>query len=328
MDAILCLIMNGLQWKLRHHVTTRELIEKYLDESNKLDRAQFFAAGPMEEMSFSDDTIKWKSPSASKYPENHYAHALFFPSTKKDLSPKTLIFLHALMSSGDRGYRKIATRLNAQGWNVLFPHLPFHYSRTPHGSLSGSLAVTADLVRNGKTIQQSVKEARQLVQWARKNGSEEVAILGTSYGGWVAALLLSVEPIETAFLLQPIVNTGHATFRSPIALTIGQLLKHRGITEAHLNRHAHLTSPLHGTPFSSSSSVAIIGGTYDAISPPPYLQQLCKKWKGSSYYEVPQGHFGFLAMEKALKLIESDETSRLSSIRVRKSVNLNISSIS
>ncbi len=305
MDSILCLMMNGLQWKLRHHVTTKDLIEAYLETSTSLSRDQFFEVGPMEEMSFSENILTWKTPLPSSHVENHYAHALFFPSTQKSAPSKTLILLHALMSTGDQGYRNIAARLNAQGWNVLFPHLPFHYSRAPQKNHAGSLAVTADLVRNGETIRQSVKETRQLIRWARSHGSKKIAVLGTSYGGWVAGLSLSVEPIDAAFLLQPVVNTAHATFRSPIAFIIGRLLKKRGITESHLERHAHLTSPLHGKPYLSSSSIAIIGGTYDAISPPCYLQQLTTKWQGSSYHEVPQGHFGFLAMKKALQLLES-----------------------
>jgi len=304
MDVLLCLMMNGIQWGLRHHATTQELIEAYLEESNELDRSQFFEVGPMEKMSLSQDAITWKSPVVSNHVENDHAHALFFPSTKKSSPQKTLIFLHALMSAGDRGYRNIAMRLNEQGWNVLFPHLPFHYSRTPKGHRSGSLAVTANLVRNGETIRQTVKEIRQLIHWSRTQGSEKVTLLGTSYGAWVTALLLSVEPVEAALLLQPIVNTGHATFQSPIATTIAHLLKRRGITEAHLHRHDHLTAPLHGQPLCNPKNIAIIGGTYDKISPPHYLQQLCKTWHGSSYYEVPQGHFGFLAMEKALELVE------------------------
>lgn len=300
----MCLMMNWVQWKLRHHATTQDLLEAYLEESRGLDRTQFFDVGPIEEMSFSQETIQWKSPSLSGHPENHRAHALFFPATKKCSPSKTLIILHALMSAGNQGYRKIAARLNAQGWNVIFPYLPFHYARTPAGHASGALAITADLVRNGETLRQSVREVRQLIHWTRAQGSEKITVLGTSYGAWVAALLLSVEPVEAAILLQPIVDIGYTTFESPIALVMGQLLRRRGITAAHLDRHAHLTAPLAAQPLCDPNNISIIGATYDAVSPPRYLRQLCETWKGSSYYEVKQGHFGFLAMEQALKLIE------------------------
>ncbi len=300
----MCIMMNWIQWKLRKDVTTQELLEAYLEESSMLDRTQFFEVGPMEEILFSQDTIEWKSPSLSKHAENHRAHALFFPAAKKSSPQKTLIILHALMSAGNQGYRKIAARLNEQGWNVLFPYLPFHYARTPAGYASGALTITADLVRNGETLRQSLKETRQLVRWARSNGSQQVTILGTSYGAWVAALLLSVEPVEAAILLQPIVDIGYTTFESPIALVLGQLLRRRGITAAHLARHAHLTAPLAAQPLGDPKNISVIGATYDAVSPPRYLRQLCETWRGSSYYEVKQGHFGFLAMEQALKLIE------------------------
>ena len=299
----MCLMMNWVQWKLRKEATTEALLEAYLKESSGLDRSQFFEVGPMEEISSFQDAITWKSPSPSAHTENHRAHALFFPTSKKSSPQKTLIILHALMSAGNQGYRKIAARLNEQGWNVFFPYLPFHYARTPAGYTSGALTITADLVRNGETLRQSVREIRQLIHWTRKQGSEKTAVLGTSYGAWVAALLLSVEPLEAAILLQPIVDIGYTTFESPIALVIAQLLRRRGITPAHLDRHAHLTAPLAAQPLCDPKNIAIIGASYDAVSPPHYLQQLCKTWRGSSYYEVKQGHFGFLAMEQALKLV-------------------------
>ena len=302
-DTIMYAMMNYIQWKLRKKVTTQELLESYLQASSMLDRTQFFEVGPMEAMSLSQDIIKWKSPTCSTHPENNYAQSLFFPSIKKSGTSKTLIMLHGLMSIKNEGYRKIAASLNQKGWNVLFPYLPFHYSRSPAGHASGALAITADLVHNGETLRQSVQEIRQLVRWSREQGSEKVAILGTSYGAWVAALLLSVEPVEAAFLLQPIVDISYTTFQSPISLVIRQLLERRGITRAYLDRHAHLTSPIQGQPLCPPSSISIIGATYDAVSPPRYLRQLCETWKGSSYYEVQQGHFGFLVMQQALELV-------------------------
>jgi pimeloyl-ACP methyl ester carboxylesterase len=307
MDAIMCIVMNYVQWRLRHQATHRDLLEPYLEASSKIDRQQFFEVGPMEEFSSSEDSISWKSPSSSYAEEQGRAYALFFPSSKKDDHSKTMIILHALMSSKDQGYRNIAARLNAQGWNVLFPHLPFHYSRTPEGYLSGALAVTADLIRNGETMRLAVQEVRQLVQWRRAQGDDKIALLGTSYGGWLSSLLLSVEPVEGAILLQPIVDLRHATFRSPIAMVIAKLLQRRGITESALDRHAHLTSPMHGESLCHPQQIAIIGGSYDSVSPPRYLKELSQKWSGSSYYEVPQGHFGFLAMKQALALIDTWE---------------------
>ena len=58
------------------------------------------------------------------------------------------------------GYQRIAHRFNENGWNAIFPHLPFHYSRVPRGHFNGALALTANLPRNGETLRQAVKEMR------------------------------------------------------------------------------------------------------------------------------------------------------------------------
>ena len=45
----------------------------------------------------------------------------------------------------------------------------------------------------------------------------------------------------------------------------------------------------------------MIGGTHDRLSPPESLRSLCESWGGAHYLEVNQGHFGYRAMDLALK---------------------------
>ncbi|OHE77971.1 MAG: hypothetical protein A3F67_05660 [Verrucomicrobia bacterium RIFCSPHIGHO2_12_FULL_41_10] len=341
MDAIMCVMMNFIQWKLRHQTTTKKCLEAYLEECSSLDRTTYFATPPMEEFvqqSLSGhNVLSWKSPRQGPFSENNRARALFFPadqhnSTSRDkflsdnksfnrqqrtpncklqLRPNdqnskvpTLIILHALMSASDRGYRRIAAQMNQRGWNVLFPHLPFHYSRRPNGYSNGALAVTADLVRNGETLRQAVKEIRQLMDWSRVQGSERIGILGTSYGGWIASLVLSLEKVDFSLLLQPITEIDYATFKSPLSRIMARLLTAQGITSKHLNRHAHLTSPTHGIPQCAPERLIVIGGSYDTIALPKHLQHCCHYWKSSLYDEVEQGHFGHRAMRRAMEHID------------------------
>ncbi len=71
-----------------------------------------------------------------------------------------MIFLHALMSASDIGYRRIAARLNRRGWNVVLMHLPYHYSRVPRGHFNGALALTANLPQNAETLRQAVNSVK------------------------------------------------------------------------------------------------------------------------------------------------------------------------
>ena len=131
-------------------------------------------------------------------------------------SGPTVLLLHALMSANDFGYLKVSRWFNERGWNTVFPHLPFHYSRTPRGYFNGELAITANLIRNGETIRQGVIELRQLMAMLREGGCKEFGILGTSFGGWNGALLSFLETdFRFVALIQPIVNIEHAIWQIP-----------------------------------------------------------------------------------------------------------------
>ncbi len=303
MDALLCVTMNYLQWQLRHEYTTPELLEAYLAKSKTLDLQEFFAAPAMEEITHHEERIFWKSPLQGKHPENNRSQTLFFPSFQNHSTAPTLILLHGLMSTGEGGYRNIAHQMNECGWNVLFPYLPFHYARKISGYPQGLPAVTADLVRNGETVRQAVQEVRQLIAWSRAHGSEKVALIGTSYGGWIASLLLAVEKIDHAILLQPIVELGHATFESPLSQVVARNLRARNVTPDYLYRHPYL-SPMQIKPLAANQCIKLVGATHDKISPPRFLRECSARWPQATYHEINQGHFGFAAMRYALNLLE------------------------
>ena len=306
MDAVMCAMMNTAQWRLRHHAVTSERLNGYLEQCETLDHRSYY--GLPEELRKRPATVwsrdrhhlSWTSPLQGEHHENNTARAHLHETENPDKAP-TLILLHALMSANDSGYRKIAAHFNKKGWNVLFPHLPYHYSRTPKGHANGSLAVTSDLVRNAETLRQSVVELRQLIRWARRRGSRRIALLATSYGAWVSALTLPLEETDFSILLQPVADVGHATFGSPASRMMASLLKKNGVTSSALDRHAHLSSPGRLTPMTPPGRITVIGGKYDRLSPPASLRGLCSSWGGARYREADQGHFGYGAMRCALE---------------------------
>ena len=301
MDAIICAMMNLYQWRLRDHAVTHERLEEYLSSCAEHEPRSYYSLPEHDSTVWRHDgnILSWNSPLKTTYPENNTARSHLF-DIKEPAGAPTIILLHALMSANDFGYRRIAARFNRRGWNVLFPHLPHHYSRTPKGLANGSLAITSDLVRNAETLRQAVIELRQLIDWARRRGSHRIALLGTSYGAWVTALTLSLETTDFAILLQPVANVGHATFGSPASRTMASLLRKNGIQSDAIDRHAHLSSPLYTGTVTRSDRITVIGGKHDRLSPPESLKKLCAVWGGARYLEVDQGHFGYDAMRCAL----------------------------
>jgi pimeloyl-ACP methyl ester carboxylesterase len=304
LDAMMCALINGIQWRLGNHVCTPHELDAYLSACEPISREQFDQVQGMPEVARVGNYLEWRSPVQTGFPENQTARARVFLSEMEFRAP-TVIFLHALMSANDLGYRRIAARLNRRGWNAAMMHLPYHYSRVPRGHFNGALALTSNLPQNAETLRQAVTEVRQLMDYFRRNGCPDFGLIGTSYGGWVGALVSFLErEFRFVTLLQPIADIEHAIWESPASSMIRRALVAAGIERGATRRHAHLTSPLDGRPACEGKRVLIVGGTYDAITPPAALQRLAGAWPDSRFTLVEQGHFGYAAMREALRRID------------------------
>jgi len=303
-DASTCALLNLAQWRHRHHATTRAELETYLTACAPLTRNEFYAAPPLEPVEESPHHLVWPTPYASGLDHNDRASAWLQPCARGWSAP-TVLILHALMSVNDVGYRRLATKFNALGWNAVFLHLPFHYDRRPRGYLNGELAVTANLIRNGEGLRQGVSELRQLMQWLRAKGCREFGIYGTSYGAWTGALLASLEDdISFIALLQPIADVEHAIWQSPAGATIRRLLQQNGIDGTMTKRHAHLSCPLQTKPQTDPDRILLAIGAYDRIAPPDRVEALATAWQTNRLLLTPQGHFGYIAARDMFRALE------------------------
>lgn len=302
MDGAMCGMMNAVQGRRRDLICTAARLDTYLADCSALTREEFFHAPEMGNPTHSADVLAWDSPVKSGFAANDRTRVLRF--CPHDAGAPTMLLLHALMSASDVGYRRVAGWFNERGWNVVFPHLPYHYSRKPAGYFNGELAISADLVRNGETIRQGVTELRQLMNHFRTEGTKEFALIGTSFGGWNGALLSFLEDLRFVALIQPIVNIEHAIWENPGSASMRRLLRGQGITTGQTGRHSHLSSPLHGTPLCGGAKVVITAGVFDSVSRPEDLRTLHEGWPGSTLLSVRQGHFGYRALQETLKEIE------------------------
>jgi pimeloyl-ACP methyl ester carboxylesterase len=208
-----------------------------------------------------------------------------------------VIMLHALMSATHIGYRRWAARFNEFGWNACFVHLPYHYSRVPRGYWNGELAITADLIRNAEGLRQAVIEVRQLIGTLREQGCSEFGVLGTSYGGWVGALLAMVErDLQFVALMCPIVNVEHAIWQNP-----GTAFMRRNYARESHRWWRGISSQLalHNEP-ACDPRVLFVSGDFDLIARPADIDAIKQKWRGSELLRVPQGHFGYRVMRETV----------------------------
>lgn len=250
--------------------------------------------------------ISWRSDARANREFRSNARARVLVSTVRRDAP-AVIMLHALMSASDVGYRLWARRFNSLGWNAAFVHLPFHYSRRPRGFLNGELCCTADLILTGDTLRQAVVEIRQLINWLREHGAGAIGLLGTSYGGWIAALAGLLEPdLHFLALLAPMVNITHALYDGPTSWTIRNQLARVSINREMIGRHAHLSSPMSGRPSGAlAARTLIVGGQFDRVVRLRDLEALHAAWPNSELITLPQAHFGYGMIPRALSWLEA-----------------------
>jgi pimeloyl-ACP methyl ester carboxylesterase len=310
-DWAMCTMMDFVQ--RRHKLTLqsprdfRLYIERYLGMS----RDEYFAApramtGDYAILAQQRTKLRWPSPVATAWADNNHAHVDYYLGPGGPQAP-TVLMLHALMSASDVGYRRWAARFNAQGWNACFLHLPYHYSRKPSWRLNGELAITADVIRTAEGLRQGVSEARQLMTLLRGHGCSEFGLWATSYGGWIGALLMSVESgFRWAGLMAPIVDMDHAVWHSPAGAGLRRELRRVNVDEALIAPHFRLVSPMLGRPLDEKTRVILCAGEHDRVAEPDDIEALHRLWKGSEYFTVPQGHFGYVMMREMWTRVMGD----------------------
>jgi pimeloyl-ACP methyl ester carboxylesterase len=306
-DLLMCASINLLQSRHHLHARSRGEMERYVAACEKLTAENFYAVPDDTETPRAfgvanrpGATITWRSPINTEFPANNIARADFF-ACPRGWSAPTVLMLHALMSASHIGYRRCAARFNELGWNACFVHLPYHYSRVPRGYWNGELAITADLIRNAEGLRQGVIELRQLMAILRERGCEEFGVLGTSYGGWIGALLAMVErDFRFVALMAPIVNVEHAIWESPAARFMRRELRRTKVDSSLVARHFHLSSPIHNQPLCDPARVLFVAGEFDLIARPDHIEEIQQKWRGSELLRVRQGHFGYRMIRETI----------------------------
>jgi len=248
--------------------------------------------------------LQFPSPYPGDHTPNNFAAFDFFPC-KQGWTAPTMLLAHGLMSVSDFGYRLWARRLNALGWNAIFVHLPYHYSRRLPRHFHGELCISGDLLRNAAGIRQSVVECRIVLQQLYKKGGRLFGGWGTSYGGWMMGLLGCFEPLlKRMILVEPILQIDNAIWKSPSSVTLRAALKKVGLTPDDTARAMRLVCPGKLKPLLDPHHVLLIAGQYDRIAPPDEIDALARAWGGAHFAAYPQGHVGYTLMPESFRLAQ------------------------
>jgi hypothetical protein len=248
--------------------------------------------------------LMFPSPYPGDHDLNNQAAFDFFPC-KAGWGAPTMILAHGLMSVSDFGYRLWARRLNARGWNAVFAHLPYHYSRRLPWHFHGELCVGGDLLRTAAGIRQSVVECRIILQQLRKKGGQLFGGWGTSYGGWMMALLGCFEPLlQRMVLVEPILNIDNAIWRAPSSVALRAALTRVGLGPDDTGSSMRLVCPAKLKPLLNPNHILLLAGQYDQIAPPNEIEELSRLWGHAHFACFPQGHVGYTLMPESFRMAQ------------------------
>jgi dienelactone hydrolase len=248
--------------------------------------------------------LLFPSPYPGAHEINNRAAFDFFPC-KEGWTAPTMLLAHGLMSVSDIGYRLWARRLNARGWNAIFVHLPYHYSRRLPWHFHGELSVGGDLLRTAAGIRQSVVECRLILRQLQKKGGRVFGGWGTSYGGWIMALLACFEPLlQRLVLVEPILNIDNAIWKAPSSVSLRAALRRVGLTPEETSKNMRLVCPGKLKTHLSGQHILMLAGQYDVIAPPDEIEALARTWDNARFACFPQGHVGYTLMPESFRMAQ------------------------
>lgn len=126
-----------------------------------------------------------------------------------------VVFHHWNAKSHQRLLSKV---LSLCGITVFEIEMPYHFNRSRPGSAFADYMLSPNLGRTVQSMRQAVLDGRRLIRCLKREGYQEISVLGMSLGSWVAGLVAAREPAVskaalflTAGNLADMVWTGRAT---------------------------------------------------------------------------------------------------------------------
>jgi pimeloyl-ACP methyl ester carboxylesterase len=181
----------------------------------------------------------------------------------------------------------------SQGYDVMRFVMPFHGARQErHSPFSGAGLAMHGFSHFNEVIAQAVTDFRVLLNYVQQRGAPSVALTGISLGGYMSALLATLEPDLGTVIPNAPVADFMQIFHSwaPMAQVISAGMLLTGIKEQEFADAIAFHSPLGRKPVVSKEKLMIIGGLGDRLAPPAHARKLWEHWDRPRLHWYPGNH--------------------------------------
>ena len=239
----------------------------------------------------------------SRGPGTHPGSARLMASAhihrRPDPAVPSVILVHGYAIPFTGFDRWLAWRIRRRGASTIRIDLPYHLRRTPPGRASGDGFFSIDPAHTRFVVQQSVEDVAALVEWARREVSPLVTVIGTSLGGLVTTLVAALVDLDSVVAVAPLVDPPASfTMRppGPLQRRMGMLGegesywgRDRRVAKEFLDSALAPLVPRNLVPVTPGERITLVKADNDLIVGPGPIEDLAAAW-GTDLWRYPQGH--------------------------------------
>lgn len=236
--------------------------------------------GQIEDISFVGgfcETARTAIPTPLLATENQRVHARWWRHA--DQADTTVIALHG-WTMGDPRLSALTLMpgvLYRSGFDVVVVEMPLHGRRSPDLFHATALSPALDIGLANTAIGQAVADVRQLKAWLSCGHASRIGCVGVSLGGYVTALLASLENWSFVVPMVPAVDLAEIAWNilRPSTTSEAQGRELRDL----LTRAFSIHSPLNHRPLVARDHIMIVAGLRDRVIPSRQPQALWEHWQ-------------------------------------------------
>ena len=248
------------------------------------------------------DVVRFTFPTRHtlRFPESNLAVGRLYRNRQAGDAPVVLIshgWAHRNMKTVEYLYVRPFLR---QGFSVAFLAHPMHFERTPRGSYSGELLVSADVVLTVEAFRQGVADMIGAAAWLRSIGHGRIGLVGYSLGGYLAGIAAAVRD-DWAFVV--LGGTGDSPVSPILDTRLGTNVREdlsacRMLDRERLGRSWKIISPGALRPRVPRDRILLVAGRYDRIMLPESVLRLWNAWQRPRLQWMNRGHYTMLATNR------------------------------
>ena len=226
--------------------------------------------------------FKFPTPCPGKDEVNNIVYGRLYRCAERWKERPVIILLDGNPAIGyHTAFPFIARRFNRAGFNAATPVGAYHLQRCPRRPFEW------DCLEFARAMAQNVAEIRALTGWLLDEGCPSVALLGFSFGGWLAGLTACADTrIACAVLTVPGVRMRCS--QPVVWRRVREGFQALGpANEAMDTTHLNL---ILSTPVILKENILLIEGIYDLFADRQAIEELWQKWEQPEIWRLPHGH--------------------------------------